>query len=118
MSDRRPTLHIPDLRRIRLDLGLEPGPMAERVGISRRHWIDLEAGNGVISSLLENAVRWVEHTRGAGASDICGACDGSGTVRIPEDPPNPRRMPPRTKCAACDGQGVPRHVAARQPQEA
>lgn len=118
MGNALPTLNLVDLRRIRLEIGLEPGPMAERVGISRRYWESLERGDGVLSPLLANAIRWVEHTRGEGASDICGPCGGSGTVRIPEDPPNPRRLPPRTKCKDCDGQGVPRHVAARQLQEA
>lgn len=106
-----PLLTRADLLAIRTDLGLTQGVMAERIGISRQHYLDLEAGNALISLMLNNAIRWVQHVKAELPSNICGPCDGTGTIR-PTEGPMRGGVRPRIRCEACEGEGVKRALVS------
>lgn len=93
-----------ELAAIRDELGLSLEAMAGRIGISRSHLADLEHG-APITPVTSNAIRWVQHVKGALPDDICTTCDGIGRLRAPEAPP---RSSPRTLCTTCGGEGVQR----------
>lgn len=99
-----------DVTAIRTRLGLTVEDFADRVGISIPALLATEAGRTSLSTLKENAIRWVEHTGGARPGHICGTCDGVGTLRRP-DPARPH-LAPRVACEACDGRGVARFMEA------
>lgn len=97
-----------EVKALRAGLGFSQELMAERTGLSLSHYQVIEGGTAPITDLVNNALRWIEHVRGVAASDVCGACDGRGTLR--PDTPGQRRgnIRARIPCVACDGQAIAR----------
>lgn len=100
------------LRAIREDLTLSPGQLAKLIGVSEPHYLTMERGGSPIRPLLDNAIRWVEWTRGEVAHRACPVCDGVGSYRRPDSPSRPGGYAPRIRCDACDGAALARQCVA------
>jgi hypothetical protein len=107
-----PVITRAELKALRTRLEFGPTLMAERIGLSLSHYLAIEDGTAPINLLINNAVRWLDHVKGAAPSDVCGSCDGRGTIR--PDTPGQRQgnIRARVPCEACEGEGVKRALVA------